>query len=293
MVLNFNLLKMKKIKYRLYFLWCPIFLLWSCETVVEVELPEHEPRLVINAVFNPDSLFTVDVSASRNVFSYDAHLAVEDARVSLYGPEKHLLDLQHVGNGIYQADQKPQALQYYELRVNAPGYPDASAASYVPTEPDISNVKAEVGPVHYDWQGPTVNASFTLADPAEEENFYYLRVFSPDTTFDEIPYERYVNIVSSTPIEFEFDMETRLFFSDRLFNGQALHLRLNLENHPDHITYVQVAHITKEYYQYVRSLEKQSYNETINLTPIPVSNNVLNGMGLFGGCNTRTLFIKP
>jgi hypothetical protein len=258
-----------------------------------VELPEHEPRLVINAVFNPDSLFTVEVSSSQSVFSNDAFTPVEDAIVSLYGAEKHLLDLQHVGGGIYQADQKPQSRQHYELKVSAPGYPDANAASYVPAEPQISNVMAEVGPVHYDWQGATVNASFALEDPAEQENFYYLRVFSPDTTFDEIPYEKYIHIISSNPIEFEFSMETRLFFSDKLFNGQALPLKLNLENSPDHITYVQVAHITKAYYQYVRTLKKQSYNDAINLTPVAVSNNIRGGMGLFAGCNIRTLLIKP
>lgn len=293
MALSFNQSKMKKTKFLLYLLWCPIFLLWSCETVVEVELPEHEPKLVINAVLNPDSLFSVAVSASRSAFSNDEHLQVENAIVSLYGAGKHLFDLRHLGRGIYQADQKPEALQYYEVKVSAPGYPDASAASYVPAEPIIFNVKAETGPVHEDWQGATVNASFTLQDPAEQENFYYLRVFSPDTTFDEIPYERYVSILSSTPIEMEFSMETRLFFSDKLFNGQALQLGLNIENSPDNVTYVQVAHITKEYYQYVRSLKKQSYNDAINLTPVQVSNNIRNGMGLFAGCTVHSMMIKP
>lgn len=270
-----------------------MLLLWSCQKVVEVELPEHEPKLVVNAVFNTDSLFTVDVSASQSAFSNDTHTPVEDAVVGLYQAEKHLLDLQHKGNGIYQADQKPEALQYYELKVSAPGYPNAGAVSYIPAEPLIYNVEARRGPVLYDWQGPTVNASFTLEDTPEEENFYYLRVFSPDTSFTEIPYERYVTIISSSPVEYEFSMETRMFFSDKLFDGQALHLTLNLENNPENITYVQLAHITKEYYQYVRTLNTQSYNDSFNLTPIPVSNNIRGGMGLFAGCNVTTLKIKP
>lgn len=285
---------MKKIKNPLYSVFVGLFLLWSCQTEMEVEWPEQEPKLVINAVFNPDSLFTVDVSASKAVFSVEeGFLAVEDARVSLYRAGQHLFDLRHRGNGIYKADQKPEAQQHYELKVSAAGYPDASAVATVPAKPHIYNVKAESGPVLDDWHGPTVNASFILEDAVGEENFYYLQVFTPDTSSDRTPFNRAVTLNSSSPIEHEFSMESRLFFSDKLFNGQALQLRLNLDSKPEQTTYVQVAHITKEYYHYVRTLEKHSYGDDINLSPQAVTNNILNGMGLFAGCNVTTLLIKP
>lgn len=285
---------MEKIKYPLYSVFVGLFLLWSCQTEMEVEWPEHAPKLVVNAVLNPDSLFTVDVSASKAVFSVEeGYLAVEDARVSLYQAGQHLFDLQHTRNGIYKADQKPETLQHYELRVSAPGYPEASAVAYVPSKPHIYNVKAERGPVLDDWDGPTVNASFTLEDPAEEENFYYLQLYTPATSYSGKPYRKHVYLNSSSPIEHEFSMESRLFFSDKLFNGQALQLRLNLDISPDQTTYVQVAHITKEYYHYVRTLEKHSYGDDINLNPKAVTNNILNGMGLFAGCTVHTMMIKP
>lgn len=284
-------MKMTQIKYPLYFLLLQLLL--SCQTVVEVELPAHEPKLVVNAVLNPDSLFTVDVSASQSAFSNETHTPVENAAVSLYGVEKHQLDLQHIGNGIYQADKNPQAQQYYELKVLAPGYPAASAVSYVPAAPLIKNVRAGVGPVREDWQGSSVIAYFTLEDAPEQENFYYLRVFTPETDHSGETYNRNVSIISSVPIEYEFSMETRLFFSDKLFNGQALRLILNLDNSPQKVTYVQIAHITKEYYHYVRTLEKQSYRDNTSLVPIPVTNNILNGMGLFGGYNATILVIEP
>lgn len=281
------------IKYSLSFLCCSMLLFWGCQKVMEVELPAHEAKLVLNAVFNTDSLFTVHVSASQSAFSNEAHRPIENATVSLFQSEKHLLDLHYLGDGTYQADQKPEPGQYYALKVQAPTYPGASAAIYMPEEPLLYNIQASRGPVHYDWQGATVNASFTLADAAEEENFYYLRVFTPDTSYDGIPFNKYVRIISSSPIETEFSMETRFFFSDKLFNGKALALKLNVENSPDNTTYIQVAHITKEYFQYVRTLDKQSYNDSFNLTPIPVTNNINNGHGLFGGSTVQTLMIKP
>ena len=268
-------------------------LLMSCQTVVEIELPEHEPKLVVNAVFTPDSLFSVDVSASRSAFSEEAYPPIENATVSLYQGKEHVLDLQHKGNGLYQANQKPEALQHYELKVSAPGYPTASAATYIPAAPLISQLRTRLGPTRNDWGGAGVIASFTLMDAPEQENFYYLQIFTPETSHSGIAYNRNVSLISSAPIEYEFAMETRLFFSDKLFNGQALHLSLHLDNNPEQTTYVQVVHITKEYYQYVRTLDKQSYRDNINLVPISVNNNILNGFGLLGAYHATTLAVKP
>ncbi|WP_160164095.1 DUF4249 domain-containing protein [Nafulsella turpanensis] len=267
-------------------------LLWSCQTVVEIDLPEHEPKLVVNAVFNPDSLLTVDVSASQSAFSNNEHQQLENATVSLFQEGKHLLDFPHIGNGIYQAAEKPEALQQYELRVSAAGFPQASAITSVPGQAVIDNLQATVEPARSDWEGTTLNAFFTLKDTPNEENFYYLQAFTPDTTGDGEAFNRYVHLESSSPIEYEFSMETRLFFSDKLFNGEALELKLNLENNPYRTTYVQIAQVTKEYYQYVKTLDKQSYGDNLNLTPVSVSNNIINGMGLFGAYNAQTLTFK-
>lgn len=269
-----------------------LLLLGGCETVLEVDIPEHEPKLVVNAVFNPDSLFTVDVSASQSAFSNDEHQQLENATVRLFQDGKHLLDLPHIGNGIYQAAEKPEALQQYELRVSAAGFPQATGVTTIPAPAVVYDVQAAPAPASSDGAGPTLNASFTLQDSPNEENFYYLQAFTPDTTWDGEAYRRYVHLEASSPIDYEFSMETRLFFSDKLFNGEALELKLNLENNPYSATYVQVAQITKEYYLYVQTLEKQSYSDNFNVTPTAVTNNILNGMGLSGAYNARTLLFK-
>lgn len=267
-------------------------LMWSCETIVEAELPEHEPKLVINGVFNPDSLLKVDVSASRSVFSSgQTYLPVENANVNLYEDGKKLLTLHHIGGGVYEADQKPIALRNYELHVSAPGFSSASASNYVPAEAVVNDMEACEGLFNEDWQEHSINVVFTLED-GPEENFYYIQVFTPFTNFENISYNRNINLLSSTPISYEFSMETRLFFSDKLFNGKTLPLMLNLENNSGGDLYVQVAHITEEYYNYVRTLEKQSYNDNININPITVSNNIKNGMGLLAGCNIITKIIE-
>ncbi|WP_181885080.1 DUF4249 domain-containing protein [Pontibacter diazotrophicus] len=284
---------MRKLKYVRTLLLSLPFLLSSCETVVELDLPIHEPQLVVNAVINPDSLFTVDVSASRSPFSNDAYQQLSDASVQVYQAGQVLFDLQHMGNGIYKADTKPQALQHYELQVSAPGFPNASATSYIPAAPVITNIEAERAPYDPNW-GLQTTLSFELDDEPEQENFYYIQAYRQDTSYIyERLYDRYISIGFLAPIEQEFSMEWRYFFSDKLFDGQVLPLTLNLETPPEKTTYVQVAHISKEYYEYARTLQRQAGGDDFGNIPTQVTNNIRNGFGLFAGYNAITLAVKP
>ncbi len=272
---------------------CLMLLLSSCETVVEMELPAHEPKLVVNAVINPDSLFTVEVSPSQNPLSNKAHEPVSNATVQVYQADQHLYTLQHKGNGTYSTDQKPQALQHYELKVEAPGLPTASATTYIPAAPAISNLNATpVAATASD--GPTVSATFTLADTPGQENFYYIQAFTPDTSYlDGQPYRRSVGVRLVEPFEDEFTMEDHYFFSDKLFDGKVVTLRLDLENPPQYTTYVRIAHITREFYDYVRTLNKQSYRDNFATPPGPVANNIQSGIGVFAGYHAVTLVMEP
>ncbi|GAB3535062.1 hypothetical protein GCM10027443_23250 [Pontibacter brevis] len=284
---------MRKTKNKLPFLFSLLLLLCSCETVVELDLPAHEPQLVVNAVISSDSLFSVDVSASRSAFSNEAYQQVPDATVQVYQAGQVLCNLQHMGNGIYQADIKPQALQHYELQVRAPGFPSANATTYIPAVPLVKEVKASRAPRHPD-NGPSVNLSLILEDAAEQENFYYIQAFKQDTSyFYGNYYNRYLSIDFTAPIEEEFTMENRYFFSDKLFNGKPLHLTLKLETMPEKNTYVQVAHISKEYYEYVRTLQRQAGGDDFGKNPTSVANNIQSGFGIFAGYNAITLSVKP
>ncbi|WP_242916518.1 DUF4249 domain-containing protein [Pontibacter liquoris] len=282
---------MKQIKYKL--LLCLFSILTSCETIVETPLPAHEPKLVVNAVINPDSLFTVDVSANQSAFDHVTYQQLPDATVQVYQAGQPLHTLHHRGNGIYKTDQKPLPLQHYELHVAAPGFAPAQASAFIPSAPVIRDLQnTAVAPTA--WEGPTISVSFTLADTPGQENYYYLQAYTPDTSHTESkPYNRSVGLKLADPVESEFSLEDRYFFSDKLFEGQTVTLWVHLDNSPKQTTYLRVAHITREYYAYARTLEKQSYRDNFATPPGPVANNIQNGMGIFAGYNALTLAIKP
>ncbi|SMB83883.1 hypothetical protein SAMN00120144_0787 [Hymenobacter roseosalivarius DSM 11622] len=276
--------------------WLPVLmiLLAGCETVVELNLPEPEPTLVINSVLNPDSLFAVDVSANQTIFSNQAYKPVENAAVQVYRAGQYVEELQEVSKGRHRGTRRPQELQPYEVRVSAPGYPSARATTELPAVPVLSEVSATKVPS----SSPgffIVEASLVLTDVAAQEDFYYVQAYTPDVdrSNNNKPYNRYVSLTLLSPFEAEFSMEVRSFFSDRLFNGQALKLRFRLENSAEKTTYVRVARVSKAYYEYVRALEKQSYGDNILISSAPVANNIQNGLGLLGSYTASTLAIKP
>jgi len=41
------------------------FLTQSCQTVIEYDFPETDPKLVLNTFFNPDSIWKVNLTKSK------------------------------------------------------------------------------------------------------------------------------------------------------------------------------------------------------------------------------------
>lgn len=83
------------------------------------------------------------------------------------------------------------------------------------------------------------------------------------------------------------------FFSDKIFDGKTINLKLRYEWPGNGKTiHLNIAQITPDYYNYSKTLEKQSYRDNFLTTPSPVHNNIKNGFGIFAGYNARTFRIR-
>ena len=62
-----------------------LFILSACEQVIEPDLPEHTPRLVLQAFFTPDSTWVAFVGRSAGMLEAmpEREMAVADAEVEL------------------------------------------------------------------------------------------------------------------------------------------------------------------------------------------------------------------
>lgn len=204
--------------------WLPALImgLAGCETIVELELPESEPLLVVNSVINPDSLFSVHISANQSIVSNQQYAPVNNAVVEVYQAGQLVDNLQSAGEGRYRGSSRPQSLQSYEVRVSAPGYPSARATTELPAAPVLSEVSAKKVPSSSSAGFFIIEASLVLTDDAAQEDFYYMQAYTPDVdrSNNNKPYNRYVSLDLLSPFEHEFGMDARLFLVTGFSTGR-------------------------------------------------------------------------
>lgn len=284
---------MSKIVYNLCLLFSFFLLLSSCTNVIELELPAHEPHLVVNGIFNPDSTWRVDISGSQSALSNKPYEQVPHATVEVYQGDKFLYNLPHTGNGLYKTnDIKPKELEHYTLRVSAPSYPNAQAAGFAPSLPATSDVKVNL--ITTSDGSREVEVTFVLDDIATLQNYYFVSAYYNNVSdYNKEAYKHYTGVNFEAPIEDEFTLGQLHFFSDELIDGKAVTLKIRY-GYPGkgRLVNFNIAQVSPDYYHYARTLTKQAVNDSFGQVPGAVHNNIQNGYGIFAGHNIRTYRIQ-
>jgi len=159
-------------------------MLTSCEDVIELDLEEKEPQLVIEANLNTTS-HTAEVSISKsNGFYNDTNFEREEgAIITLTTPsETYLLDEQ--GDGKYAVQEvmtNPDELINIEIELDGKVYTTSSIVPHpVPLEALNSQEFEFPFGMGSDSEEPTFQISATWMDPLESDNYYRLRSYIND-----------------------------------------------------------------------------------------------------------------
>ena len=171
-----------------YYRYCCLLILCliACETVVEVDVPRYPAQLTVNALFNPDSLWQVELTQNRYILDNAPFAAVPDAEVLITQQGQPVASLRYqgenyFGNSIYVAEgSRPQAGEAYTLEVTHPTLGNLTATSQVPVPPaaivsavlDTLDVRQDAG---IDDGDVAYAVTIRLDDPPEE-NFYSLSI---------------------------------------------------------------------------------------------------------------------
>lgn len=180
----------------LYFIAASAFT--ACETVVEMPIPEHVPKLAVRYMLGnvtPDSLeyahfpqYQAYVSHSQSVFATQPLDGLNNATITVTDAGQHVVETferdpaSRVGaqaNGYYQPVTNftgtPGA--QYTLTVQAPGYESVSATLSLPAT--VSGLQGTFTPLFRGPAGPvseeiTGNLSITFPDNGAENNYYII-----------------------------------------------------------------------------------------------------------------------
>ncbi|MDT0648142.1 DUF4249 domain-containing protein [Zunongwangia sp. F260] len=218
---------------KITFLLPIIFLLFSCEDVIEIDLKESEPRLVIDASIQwikgtQGNLQFIRLTTTAPYYQ-DEVPAVTNAEVQIRDEQGEVYVFYHTEDGYYQiTDFKPVVGMQYQLSVV---YNDQL---YMATERlapvvDIDFVEQTSGG---GFAGDEIEIKAYYTDPADEENFYM----------------------------FSFEEERTIFeiYEDQFNNGNQIFGYYSDEDiEPGDEIFIEMAGISRAYYEYLFVLRAQ------------------------------------
>lgn len=265
-----------------------LVLITGCQLVVDFDIPVDKPKLVLNAIVNPDSTWKVSVSQSRHILDRFPSADVPNANVILMDENENLLGyLQQEKPGEYGSDSKPQVNTKYKLKVEVPGYETLFAQTTIPQPIPVTAIKIDT--VLKDWYSE-VTAELTFTDPPEK-NYYQVywaaevSVQSGTSTGVKTDTITYLFPLYLPQTEFE---ESSAVFNDTKFNNTTTKIKVQL-NYLAFGTIIKhriiLFNLNEDYYNYelTRRLQERTSGDPF-AQPVQVFTNITNGIGIFTAC---------
>jgi hypothetical protein len=297
-ILNFKTKKkkgpeiMKRIHFYIYLLIGFIAASFSscAPDPIDINLPQHQPKLVIFSQVIPEHYMIVGVSKSFSSLAGEAdslsrdstQLAgtiVEHALVTIRFGDK-VETLEHVGGGMYASTSIHQHYgQTYILYVkdSVSGLSCTATSQMLPLV-DFDSIKPVVERKPEDTV-ITMNYSFT--DVPGIDNFYMINLHVP-TKDSTLSYASLLNIKRKEP--------TMILLSDKMMKNGRYSVTLKLDVSAKDTVAFTLSNISQEYFMFLSAYQKSGkiFNQ-ITGEPINYPTNIVGGYGFF---NTHNPAIK-
>ena len=273
----------------------------GCDTTFEVELPDEEPRLTVEALFGTDTLLTLQVRRSSGALTPPSIDNVTTATVEVYedgtlaGTAAYVERRQR-----YVSDVRPRPGRTYQLRASAPGFPDAVAEETVPEPVPFEIVAVERGPEPTGGRDREDRFTIRFEDPPGDDYYalYGLRERSyPGGEGNDQVFPLGFRSASPALADGGFDgllgetddpFYLRAFFRDTPFSGGAVEIEIEVGRLDDDVDYTRIterlrlARLSETYYRYARALTSDSQAGPFgDVRRVP--SNVEGGYGIFAG----------
>jgi hypothetical protein len=289
-----------------------LILFVSCEKIVEVDIPQKQPKLVINALLGGDTNVVVSVGTSRHILtglnqqiSLRESYTVKNAVPVLYENNIAVDTLIYHSNDFLYKSLRGRRLQHgqtYTIKVNAPGFTQAEATTTMPSPVAGVEVKRTKS-VRKNVDGNDLDEILIKINDPLSKDFYLIQVFSAGYNAG---YHSNIYCISTSDKDVEllgsdtdpFDPDNcydakNILLNDINFNGTQKQLKLfaltdELRDMRDGSTgqiikpSVRVSRITEDYFRYLKSYSL--YESSVDnpfAEAVNVYSNVKNGYGIF------------
>lgn len=278
----------------------------ACTTVVDFDIPVERPKVVINSLFSPDSVWQIQISRAKHVLDnrqgsyFDP---VTDASVSIRDQDNVLIEtitgsFKNLVGHSYIGKTKPLPGKLYVIQVEVNNETSIKAINKVPTLVPITSFNIDSS--RFIAEGEAIEIEVNFKDPAEEKNFYTIKiiedafyVINKDTVW--FPREIYY-VLEDPTLNSEFS-EPDKYINDNLFNGKNNSLHLKIYFYGSNFTSLNLrlalVSISEEYYKYftTKSLQDNTNGDPF-AQPVQVFSNIENGLGIFAGYSSSVVELK-
>jgi hypothetical protein len=298
------------------------------ETVIDLDIPPHEPVLVLNGLLDTDTNAQIVISHSVGAFSGGRPSFITDANVLLYKDDQFIdsllpdltnliyvnyyddYNVDSLAMYYYKSNYTPEKNTTYRIEVNHSDYPSISAETFIPDDITVYNIDVDTTS-HEDKIGLT----FSFDDNPNQQNYYRLKLFSScnkeweneDGDIEEWGFRgdtRFMSNDPSFPSDIPFDGYTfegnNVVFTDALFNGQQKTIILDVISDLKYAdcdtVIIRFSTFSDDTYSYYNSLGDHSEKGALNIfggEVIPVYTNVENGLGILISTNAQQIYLKP
>lgn len=277
----------------------------ACEKEVYIPIEHTESKLVVNALFNTDSLWSMEISASKYIYDTAPIPLINDAQVMITNSGGTTIQLTNQGDGMYTSlTETPVIGELYTLNVSHSNYDDVCATNQLPGAITFVNVA-------WDQQAVVAGEVYRRIDitfqDSPENDYYMVRLkgLFERIEYDEDTWEPIDTSLIVIPLEFfsqnaavensnPENSQESVAFTDDIFNGTqftfdilASEYYFNGDKESIIALYISMSRISEEYYWYKTSYQAYlAAQGNIFGQPVQVYTNIENGLGIFSGYST-------
>lgn len=271
-------------------------ILSSCERDADLSKINTEQRLVVNALINNRESLSFQLTKSVALTEENNIQNVTNAQVYLIDEADNRMKLNY--NPLterYVLGFVPLAGRSYSLLIAAPGFQQIESKTILPGA-GLSNKPTWKDSTAWDKDGFPLGSLFIpINDDASRENYYRVSInYWNSTSAEWVP----LKISSSDPIIVEDAIQNKdgsIVINDEQFNGKFKTFNFQTPfgftgQNPKFL--IKTENLSKEYYDYFRSLDRYTEASGFFDEPTAVFTNIRNGLGIFAGSTVRLDTIK-
>jgi hypothetical protein len=293
-----------------------LLLVLGCIKEVNIEPLHHSRKIVINSLFQPDSIMLIHVSLS-SIFN-NTPQDIENAIIDLYKNDILLNPPVHKGGGWYNTFHYPAESVHYRVVVKVTGHDSVWAETTVPGFPHFTQMPVckKIGSMVIDGDKKIVyDTHLSFLDVLAASNFYEV-YFGKNNIGFKIHDQTDPSLLMDSDLDL-FPEIPSLIFSDVLFAEQEKQLIINglgsVFDFSDEFPFLEpeikpfniVFHsVSKEYFDFRKRSNRHyflqntysHYDDPIELlfkgNPIEMYSNVNGGLGVFAAYSGKILEVN-